>query len=277
MRAGYRSLSALKRPERKRRNRRALAALLILLLAAAMAPFAARPLAGLLGRLPWFQVRRIEISGCSALAPESVRSSIPVDLGENLLLVPTARVAEAAGRNARVESVRVTRSPGTLHVRLRERRTFVLVAAGTLLEVDSTGVILPPVRGGAVPDRPVVTGMSLPTRRPGARLTAPRLLGVLGLVRELEAPDVHLLHEISEIAAGDARTVTLRTAGDQVPILVDPLRVTPASLRALAATLHDLRDRHRIVLGLDVRFRGQVVVRCAPDTLRATSEPRDKV
>jgi hypothetical protein len=248
-----------------------------LALVVAVTPLLARPAARLLGRFAWFQVRRIEIVGCSGLTPDSVRASLPVEEGENLLLLPLDRVAEAVERNVRVESVRVTRSPGTLHVRLRERRAFVLVSAGTLLEVDSTGLILPPLPGGAVPDRPVVTGLSMATRKPGARVTSPRLLGVLGLVRDLEAPDVRLLHEISEIAAGDGRTLTLRTAGDQVPILVDPLRVTPASLRALGATLHDLRERHRIVLGLDARFRGQVVVRCAPDSLRAASEQRDKV
>lgn len=277
MRAGYRSLPGLRRPERKRRNRRILAASAGLLLLVAAAPHAARPAAHVLGRLPWFQVRRIEITGCSALTPESVRASLPVRVGDNLLLLPVDRVTEAAGRNARVESVRVTRSPETLHVRLKERRAFVLVAGGTLLEVDSTGLILPPLSGGQVPDRPVVTGLVPATRRPGARLTSPRLQGVLGLVHELEAPGVGLLPEISEIVATDVRTVTLRTAGDQVPILVDPLQVTPASLRALAATLHDLRERHRIVLGLDARFRGQVVVRCAPDSLRAAPEPREKV
>jgi hypothetical protein len=277
MRVGYRSASSLRRPERKRRNRRILAALLALLLILAAAPFLTGPAARALGRLAWFQVRRIEIVGCSELTPEAVRRSIPVEDGDNLLLIPLDRIAEAVRKNARVESVRVSRSPGTLHIHLRERRTLVLVAAGRLLEVDSTGLILPPLPGNAVPDRPVVTGFSLSGRKPGSRVTSERLLRVLRLVRELESPGVNLLPELSEIAAAGARDVTLRTARDQIPILVDPLRATPASLRALTATLHDLRERHRVVLGMDARFRGQVVVRCAPDSLRAASVERDKV
>jgi POTRA domain, FtsQ-type len=277
MRAGYRSASGLLRPERKRRNRRILAAAMGLLLIAASAPLLARPVARALGRLAWFQVHRIEVTGCSGLDPERVRGSIPVSEGDNLLLLPLRRIEEAVRRNARVESVRVTRSPGTVHVRLTERRTFVLVSAGTLLEVDSTGLILPPFPGGAVPDRPVVTGIPMPSRKPGVQVTSSRLQRVLRLVQALEAPDVGLLPEISEIAAGPARDVTLRTARDQIPILVDPLRVTPASLRALATTLHDVRERHRIVVGMDARFRGQVVVRCAPDSLRAAPEQREKV
>ena len=277
MRAGYRSGSGLTRPVRKRRNRRVLAAGLALAVLSAAAPLLARPAAHALGRLPWFQVRRVEITGCVGLRPEALRASLPAEEGENLLLLDTGRVAEAVRRNARVETVTVTRSPGTLHVRVRERRTFLLVSAGTLLEVDSTGLILPPLPGGSVPDRPVVTGLAMPSRKPGVLVTSARLQGVLRLTQGLEAPDVRLLPEISEIAAGDAGTVTMRTARDQIPILIDPRRVTPASLRAVAAALHDLRERHRIVLGMDARFRGQVVVRCAPDSLRAATEPRDKV
>jgi hypothetical protein len=277
MRVGYRSASSLRRPERKRRNRRLLAGLLALLLAAAAAPFLAKPAARALGRFAWFQVRRIEIVGCAGLDPETVRRSIPVDPGANLLLIPLERIADAVRKNARVESVRVSRSPGTLHIHLRERRTLALVAAGRLLEVDSTGLILPPLPAGAVPDRPVLTGFSLSGRKPGSRVTSPRLLHVLRLVRELESPEVGLLPELSEIAAAGGRDVTLRTARDQIPILVDPLRATPASLKALAATLHDLRERRQVVLEVDARFRGQVVVRCAPDSLRAASEERDKV
>lgn len=277
MRAGYRSQPGPGRPQRKRRNRRILAAALGVLLLVLLGPRLTRPAARALGRLPAFQVQRIEIEGCSGLTPEAVRAAIPVSRGDNLLLVPMDRVAEAVRRNARVESVSVTRSPGILHVRVFERRTFLLVSAGTLVEVDSTGLILPPLPGGGVPDRPVVTGLRLPTRRAGARVTSPRFQAVLRLTRSLERPDVRLLPEISEIAARDRRFLTLRTAGDQIPILVDPGRVTPASLRALAATLHDLRRQHRDVLEMDARFRGQVVVRCAPDSLSVAPGQRDKV
>jgi cell division septal protein FtsQ len=277
MRAGYRSPPGPARPQRKRRNRRILAAALGVLLLVFAGPHLARPAARALGRLPAFQVRRIEIDGCTGLTPEEVRASVPVSPGDNLLLLPMDRIAEAVRRNARVESVSVTRSPGILHVRVFERRTFLLVSAGTLVEVDSTGLILPPLPGGGIPDRPVVTGLRIPTRKAGARVPSQRLQAVLHLVANLERPDVRLLPEISEIAAQDPRSVTLRTAGDQIPILVDPSRVTPASLRALAATLHDLRQRHRNVLEMDARFRGQVVVRCAPDSLSAEPGQRNKV
>ena len=277
MRAGYRSQQGLRRPERTRRNRRILAALLLLALGAGTAPLLAKPLARSLGGLPPCRVARVEVAGCVDLTPAEVTAGIPVEPGDNLLLVEEKRVLDAVRKNARIESVCVSRSPGTLHVRIVERRTHVLVSAGTLLEVDSSGCILPPLARGFVPDRPVVTGLRLPTRKAGARVESPRLRDVLRLVTLLDSPDVDLLDEISEIAANDARSVTLRTARDQIPMLVDPTRATPSQLKALAVALHDVRHRNRPVQAMDARFRGQVVIRCAPDSLRAASEQRDKV
>jgi POTRA domain-containing FtsQ-type protein len=277
MRAGYRSAQRFRAPERRRRHRRILAAAALLAFAAAAAPRLGGPTARWLGKLPPFQVRHVDVSGCVALAPDDVRASLPVSPGDNLLLLDPRRLADAARRNPRVGDVRVSRAPGTLHVRVYERHTFLLLLAGALLECDSTGVILPALRGGSVPDRPVVTGLSLPTRRAGARITTARLRDVLRLASDLEAPDVGLLPEISEIAARDPREITLRTSRDQIPIFIDPLRTTHASLRALAVSLRDVRERHRPVLSMDARFRGQVVVRCASDSLRAAPERRDKV
>jgi len=277
MRAGYRIQQGLHLPERKRRNRRILAGLLLLAVAAGTAPLLGRPLSRALGALPPFRVGRVEVSGCAALVPAEVAATLPVRPGDNLLLVDAKKVHDAVRRNARVESATVSRSPGTLHVRIVERRTHVLVSAGTLLEIDSTGCILPPLPRGVVPDRPVVTGLRLPTRKPGAHVASARLHDVLRLVSNMEAPDVGLLEEISEIAVVDARSATLRTARDQIPMLVDPARATPSQLRALAVALRDVRNRNRPVQAMDARFRGQVVIRCAPDSIRATSEQRDKV
>jgi cell division septal protein FtsQ len=277
MRAGYRIQESLRRPERKRRNRRILAARLLLAVAAGTAPLLARPAARALGALPPFRVGRIEVEGCADLTPAVVVAAVPVKPGDNLLLVDAGKVADAVLRNARIEDAWVSRSPGTLHVRILERRTHVLVSSGTLLEIDSSGCILPPLPRGFVPDRPVVTGLRIAARRPGTHVESARLRDVLRLVTQLEAPGVDLLEEISEIAVQDGRSATLRTARDQIPMLVDPARATASQLRALAVALRDVRSRNRPVQAMDARFRGQVVIRCAPDSLRAASEQRDKV
>src|SRR5258706_260288 len=93
-------------------------------------------------------------------------------------------------KTPRMERVWVPLLPAAVRVNVRERRPFVLVNAGRLLEVDSTGVILPPLGRGLIADRPVVTGLVLAAHRPGTRLSAARLRDVLRVVSLLESPDV---------------------------------------------------------------------------------------
>jgi hypothetical protein len=230
-----------------------------------------------LGRLPLFQAGRVEVTGLLYLSPDEVRPEIPVRSGQSLFDVRPADIVRSLARNPRIESASVTFLPAAVRVSVRERRPFVLVNAGRLLEVDSTGTILPPLARGLIADRPVVTGLSISARHPGTLVTASRFADVLRVVTLLETPDVGLLPDISEIVVSDPRWFVLRTSRDQIPILIDPARVTPRCLKALAATLRDLRDRDRHVLGLDARYRGQVIVRCAPDSLGEQPAARDKV
>lgn len=277
MRAGYRGLPTWKRPARRRRNRR-IAALALALVAAVLAfPLLAGSMVQLLGVLPPFRAESIEVTGLLYLSPEEVRAQIPVRERDNLLLIRPERIEAALRLHPRIEDAHVSRSPGRLHAEIRERRTFLLVNAGTLLEVDVSGTILSPLARGLVADRPVLSGVPFPTVKVGARVTTVRLREVLRLVSYLEAPEVGLVADISEIVSENRNRAVLRTSRDQIPILVDPERATPASMRALSATLRDLRARDRRVLSLDARFRGQVVVRCVPGDSAGALLPRVRV
>jgi len=120
----------------------------------------------------------------------------------------------------------------------------------------------------------------LPTVKPGTQVTTARLREIIRLVGLLESPEVGLVSDISEIAASDRNRVVLRTSRDQIPILVDPERITLSGMRAVRAALRDVRTRARRVTWLDARYRGQVVVRCAPDsagTEARTGLGREKV
>lgn len=281
MRAGYRPLPSWKKPALKRRRRRVLLLALLAGGVVAGAPLAAKPAARALGSLRPFQVRTIEITGLLYLAPEEIRARIPVREGDNLLLVDPARIRAAVEKNARVESARVARAPGKLQVRVAERRTFVLVSAGTLLEVDAEGTVLTPLKRGLVADRPIVTGLKLRRMSPGTKLDSDRMRDLIRLVRLLESPEVGLVSEISEIASDAPGRAVMRTSRDQIPIYVDPERVSLAAMRAVAATLRDVRERDRRVLVMDARYRGQVIVRCGPDSAgvkhAVSVDPRVKV
>jgi cell division septal protein FtsQ len=277
VRAGYCGTPTWKRPARRRRNRRILAAILAAVTLGLTAIALVKPAKRVLGKLPPFRAGGIEIVGLLYLSPEEARASVPVRPGESLFEIRPDQVESALRKNPRIEDARVTRTLGTLHVQIRERRTFLLVSAGSLIEVDSSGTILTPLSRGLVPDRPVLTGVPFPTRKPGEQVTTPRLREIFRLVSLLEAPEVGLVSDVSEIAASDRNRVVLLTSREQIPILVDPQRATLATMRAVSATLRDVRERGRRVLVVDARYRGQVVVRCAPDSTGDDAPARGKV
>jgi cell division septal protein FtsQ len=274
MRAGYAGTPTWKLPARRRRNRRLLVLAALLAGIAFAAPALVRPAARALGAIPWFRAQTVEIAGLLYLTGEEVRAQTPVREGENLLLLDTRAVVEELRRHPRIADARVTRMPGRVRVDIRERRTTLLVNAGTLLEVDAAGTILSPLERGLVADRPVLSGVPFPTVQAGARVTTARLHDVLRLVSLLESPEVGLVSDVSEIVSEAPDRALLRTLSDGIPILVDPERATLASMRALSATMRDLRDKNRHVLSVDARYRGQVVVRCAADDSTSAVPPR---
>jgi cell division septal protein FtsQ len=274
MRAGYAGLPTYKKSARRRRNRHILALGLALLVVTLAAPFLTTPCARALGLIPLFRAERIEVTGLLYLSPDEVRSWIPIRERENLLLIHPDEVASALKLHPRIQDARVTRHPGRLRIDVSERRTFLLVNAGTLLEVDQTGTILSPLDRGLVADRPVLSGVPFPTVKPGARVTTARLRDILQLVTVLESPEVGLISDVSEVVSEDPHRAILRLSRDRIPVTVDPERATVASMRALSAALRDLRERERHVLSVDARYRGQVVVRCAPeDSLSVVAVP----
>ncbi len=264
MRAGFRGVPTWKRPARRRLARRLLLTGAVLGLVALAAPVAAVPAARLLGRVPPCRVNQIEVSGLLYLSYEEVRAILPVREGDNLLLLKTADVEEALRQNARIEDAEVTRRIGGVSVRLRERRPFALVSAGSLVEVDERGIVLDPLERGLLADRPVITGLKIGAAKSGVRLKNPALADLLRLLALLESPEVGLIADISDIVSETRSRAVLHTSREQIPIVVDPEQATLAAMRALAVTLRDVRARGRSVELVDARYRGQVVVRCTP-------------
>ncbi|HSQ61310.1 MAG TPA: FtsQ-type POTRA domain-containing protein [Acidobacteriota bacterium] len=278
MRAGYRGVPTWKLPARRRLVRRLLFAGAVIGVAVLLAPVAALPAGKALGRVPIFRVRTIEVTGLLYLSAEEVRAILPVREGDNLLLLRPDVVEAALRENARIESARVTRRLGGVRVDLLERRPFALLSAGSLVEVDERGVVLQPLERGLLADRPVITGLGLRSAASGERIASPALLDLLRLVALLEEPQVGLIAEISEIAYESRARAVLRTARDQIPIVVDPEQTSLSAMRALSATLRDVRARGRRVELVDARYQGQVVVRCAPGSETTDAPPaREKV
>lgn len=233
-------------------------------LAAVGAVALASPLWGpqVLREVPWFAVRRVEISGTRLLAPHQVLATAGVGEGRNLWAelgpVESALRAHPAVAGATVSR----RPPHTLRIRIEEKRPIAYVEAGALSPITARGEILPvdPAR------------LDLPVIRGAWAETTPALRGaLLAETDRLARTDPALLARVSEIrgASGRADVLVLTHALAEITL---PVGVSSARLAQLRAVLADLERRLPLpvdgapapVASVDLRYEEQIVVRLPP-------------
>lgn len=238
--------------------RRTRLAALALLGAAAVAS----PLWGprVLREIPWFAVRRVEISGTRLLAPHQVLAASGVESGRNLW-AEVAGVEAALRAHPAVASATVTRRlPHTLRIRIEEKRPIAYVESGVLSPVTVGGEILPvePARL----DLPVIRG-------DWGRATPAQRSALLAETDRLARTDPALLAHVSEIR-GSGEQLELLVLTHALAEITLPVGVTPQRLAQLRAVLEDLERRVPLAVPgsdpapaarVDLRYEEQIVVR----------------
>ena len=246
----------------RRRTRRIAAA--AILAAAAGSPFWGPPL---LRRTPGFDTRRVEVSGTRLLAPHEVLAASGVKMGDNVWSDPAAWEA-ALRRHPVVAEAEVTRRlPGTLRIRVTEKRPAALVQAGTLRPVTAEGQVLP-VDPARVPlDLPLLRAPVRPDAR-GQITAAPvrALLAEAGRLGDLEPALMARVSEVRPEPSGALRLVLTAPAAE----VILPAGANEARLVRLRAALADLErrippDSTRRRTRVDARWEDQIVVRI-PET-----------
>jgi cell division septal protein FtsQ len=215
-----------------------------LLLAAGALALVAVLLAGsrLVGRLSFFQVRRIELVGGHYLTPAAVARALAIPSGASIFdeKAPLeARVLRMAGvREARI----ARRLPGTLRVTIREAEAVALAErSGRLVLVDA--------RGRVLPFDPTSPAADLPLADPD-----PVVAGVLERVRETD-PDLFAGIDRGSRVRQD---VVLEIGGGRVFFRAD---ATEEEIRDLVL-IRDLLTRERKSWReLDARFTSRIIVR----------------
>jgi cell division protein FtsQ len=226
--------------------------------------FSSSPLwAGHLGRqIPWLEVRRVEISGTRLLAPHEVLAASGVEQGQHLL-DEVAVWENALREHPVIADARLTRRPpGTLRIRIVEKRPVALVGDG-LLRLATADAELLPVDPVSVPlDLPIVRVRLADST--SIELARPALAEVARLSNL--APD--LMRDVSEVhlvpSAPDVLVLAHRNAEIHLPIGASPVRLSELG-RVLADTQRRFPTPESGVstsrLRLDLRFADQVVVR----------------
>jgi cell division septal protein FtsQ len=150
--------------------------------------------------------------------------------------------------------------PGDLRVRIEERVPVLLVAHGAPWELDSTGVLLPPLAEGVVADVPMLVGVDVAALAGGTHVDSPEVARGLAWVRALGAKDLQLAGSVSEIDVSEPRSTAL-TLMSGTRVLSPAWPPGTRTLSALRVVLADLDQRGTVAQEVDLRFESQVIVR----------------
>ncbi len=202
-----------------------------------------------LGRLPIFRVRQLELVGVKHLPPDAVIAA--------LRLPPTASVftdTRLLGDHVRglagVADARVVRRlPAALKIEVHEVQPAALVPSGS--RDGGGGLVVVDATGRTLPFDPARTGLDLPIAASADR----GVIGMLALIRSVDPALFQTITGARGVARGD---VLLELGPRRVLLRRD---AGPEVIQAVVLVAQDLAAKGRPYVELDARFAGQVVVR----------------
>ncbi len=114
----------------------------------------------LLGRIPYFNLQHVEVTGNKGISQAELIEAADVKLGMNLLLIDLDEISARVRKHPRVRSASVFRRlPGRLSIELEERIPRAVLAAGRLYYVDENGEIISRLTPGDSVKYPLFTGI----------------------------------------------------------------------------------------------------------------------
>jgi len=232
-------------------------------------------LTGVALRLPWRAwrarfavVTRIEVRGNRYLDADHLAEAAGVKTGDDLIALDVRRMRKALEQQPRVAHAAVSHTwPRGVRLAVEERMPVLVVDHGTLWEMDSSGVLLPPLESGVLADVPVLTGPDLSRMPAGARCTTPEVRHALAWVRALGDPQLQMLGQLSEVDLSGGDVALVLSTGTRVLVTDWPPGI--ARLSALRVVLADLAHRGIAAAEVDLRFKDQVIVRPAANPAAA--------
>jgi len=208
-----------------------------------------------------FAVHDIQVEGTRYLDPPAVIAASGVKPGADLFGLDLDRVRQALLLEPRVARARVERFlPAGIRIHVDEQNPVLLVEHGAPWELDSTGVLLPPLADGVVADVPMLAGVETSNLKPGTLVDSPQVQRGLAWVRSLGSRELQLAGSVSEIDVSDARTTAL-TLMNGTRVLSPAWPPGTRTLSALRVVLADLQQRGTVAQEVDLRFDQQVIVR----------------
>ena len=209
---------------------------------------------------PLLQVRRVRLVGATHTTANEVAEVAGLGSDDNLLLMSTAEVEEMTETLPWVGRAEVTRVlPGTVRIRIVERRPAVLVSLGAARwTVDAGGRVL--AAGTARRGLPVLAGPDIGDIEPGADLRDPEVAGALRAFRSLPSK---LSRRVEAIFAPTLERISFSLDGATL-VRYGPAERLRAKNKVLLAVLDELRAQGRSAGYIDVRVPTNPAVSASP-------------
>jgi len=205
-----------------------------------------------------FGIRDIVVVGSVRLTSPEIVELTGVELGTNLLKIPTGKVRDRLLACPVIAEATVSRKfPSSLIIRVSERHGVALLpASGRFLELDSSGLCIAEHQYVSALGLPLVSGIVLEELAPGTRPADERLAGVLlcadalGVAGRLQVAEIHI---------GDAGELLLYTR-EGTPVYLGPPDDLEDKIVALLGILLDLEESGIEATYIDVRYPRYPVV-----------------
>jgi cell division protein FtsQ len=221
-----------------------------------------------LALVPWSRlthrftiVRDIRVDGLHYLDEARVIQIAGMKQGQDLSTIDVERARQALRLEPRIADARIDRDwPNAVSIHVHERVPVMLVQHGVPWEIDSLGVLLPPLAAGVEADVPLIVGPSFDRWPAGSRVRTRDVERALAWLRALSDRDLQLGGQLSEIDVSDAQTTGL-TLMSGTRVLSPAWPPDRRTLSALRVVLADLQQRGTLAREVDMRFEAQIIVR----------------
>lgn len=213
-----------------------------------------------------FELRHLEVAGASQRVPEAwVRQSLGPLLGENLVVLSLAEVADAIEQNPWVKTVEIEKElPDRLRVKLSERKPEALMLRkGALVYADVEGRPIAPVESEKAAEAARRSGLLVVSFAPAPHLARGGVVSALEVAGELGRVQPDWAASLSRIEVLGEEDFRLFTDALPFPLLVTRGQVGPKAVR-LKELLPQLRQRYPRIEAVDLRFSRRIVVQPAP-------------
>ena len=222
--------------------------------------------------VPWGELRRrfarlsnVQVEGNRYLDAPRVVKAAGLTIGQDLFAIDLERVRQKLLLEPRVAAAEVARRPPRgLRLKIVEREPVLLVDHGVPWEIDSAGVLLPPLQSGVVADVPLLVGPHFEGLAGGVQVDREAVRRGLAWVEALSARELQLSGQVSELDVSDPDHTRL-TLLDGTRVVAGGLPPGASRLSALRVVIADLRQRGTAASEVDLRFENQVIVRPAGD------------